>query len=89
VPEHLHGRGFSYSRELRPTEALVLKVARRKLDIPEDGWVSMHVDRTPADEARWTFARLASEDEERPAMVALLVCTDTMSGWRYDLRTPT
>jgi hypothetical protein len=89
VPEHLHGRGFGYSQQLRPTEAQVLKVARRKLDIPEVGWVCIDVDRTRADEARWTFARFASEGEERPGIVAWLVCTDAMAGWRYDLRTDT
>ncbi len=87
TPPHLHGRGLSYSQELRPTEALVLKVARRTLDIPEDGWVCVDVDRTAADEGRWTFARFYSEDEKRPEIVALLVCVDAMSGWRYDLRT--
>ncbi|HEY7397903.1 MAG TPA: hypothetical protein VH538_06350 [Gaiellaceae bacterium] len=86
VPEHLQGRGCSYDRTLRPTEAQVLTVAFRTLAIPRNGWVCLQVDRTAKDEGRWTFARLDAGGEACPRFVAFLTCVDAVSGWRYDVR---
>ncbi len=87
IPDHLHGRGPSYNQELRPTEALVLNVARRTLDIPEDGWVCMGRRSHSRQMGSMEGSRGSLGNGERPEIVALLVCVDAMSGWRYDLRT--
>jgi hypothetical protein len=69
----------------RATEAEVLKIALRTLDVEPHGWVCVNVDRTPeTDDGRWTFARLDSQFP--PDVLAWLTCVDSLSGWRYDLR---
>ena len=84
-PKHLKGVMFIVDDEPRATEAEVLRIALRTLDVEPDGWVCVSVDRTPeTDEGRWTFARLDSQYP--PDVLAWLTCVDSFSGWRYDLR---